>query len=353
MTALTKSMTTFAFYETIVAIPAPTPTIAPDSSQQQQQHTLVVPSYQSMAFTVFLDGVEVGHKEDTDHGFGNQVTFNISLTVATRAAGSATKATAATAKATLTILAEELGYCNYGFKTQVKKGIDRAGVTLDGVQLPGEWKQRGGLSGEWLEIMTNAGASKVPWSDVAVATTTTAGKAGTWFQTNFTTPAAITGGAGTHAQLLLNAAGMNRGRFWVNGHDVGRYWLLERNDFDQCPKLGEGEGGASEQQAGRARACATQTFYHIPTAWLAPSAEKGGNLLTVFEAAGTDGLPQLAEQRTQGVGNGNGNGNGNGSGSGIHTLSLAYSSMKAQSTTASIGNGAVTVDPTKVVSCEF
>ena len=59
------------------------------------------------------------------------------------------------------------------------------------------------------------------------------------------------------AQLLLHAAGLTRGRFWVNGHEVGRYYTLPRNDASACP-------------AGQT-SCPTQQYYHIPAAWLSGS----------------------------------------------------------------------------------
>jgi hypothetical protein len=91
--------------------------------------------------------------------------------------------------------------------------------------------------------------------------------AGTWYQSSFKTPAPVAAG---HAQLLVNMTGMHRGRIWVNGQDAGRYFQASRNDGSHCPP------GAGDD-------CATQTYYHVPTAWLDPS---GTNLLTLLESAG-------------------------------------------------------------------
>ena len=73
--------------------------------------------------------------------------------------------------------------------------------------------------------------------------------AATWYQARFATPE----GDGA-TELLVNATGLGRGRMWVNGNDVGRYWLLDRNDGSEC-------------SGGRAR-CATQELYHVPRSWL-------------------------------------------------------------------------------------
>ena len=109
-------------------------------------------------------------------------------------------------------------------------------------------------------------------------------------------------------QLLVHipASSLGRGRLWVNGNDVGRYWTLQRNNGAACP-------------AG-AKTCPTQQYYHVPASWLNPAGSDSKNLLVVFDVTGATDL--------SGVG-------------------LATSSMGSS-------NAAVSpIDPTKVVSCEF
>jgi hypothetical protein len=115
-----------------------------------------------------------------------------------------------------------------------------------------------------------------------------------------------------NAEWLLNIEGLQRGRVWLNGHEVGRYWTLERNNGEACP-FG-------------APSCPTQQFYHLPREWLRPGPDtRGGtdvppqywNTLVVFEALGALNL--------DGVG-------------------LALAEMKS---------GSIDASPTKVVSCEF
>jgi hypothetical protein len=117
--------------------------------------------------------------------------------------------------------------------------------------------------------MTTAGAAKVSWVEVSEDSANEQPPA-TWYQTTFKTPASVAAG---RAQLLVNATGLNRGRFWVNGQDIGRYFQLTRNDGTHCPP-GTGDN------------CATQTYYHVPTDWLVAS---GTNLLTAFESRGKVG----------------------------------------------------------------
>jgi hypothetical protein len=92
------------------------------------------------------------------------------------------------------------------------------------------------------------------------------------------------------------------------GYEVGRYWLLERNDGSYCP--------------GGAKTCPTQQYYHIPVSWLHPAGENSPpNLLVLFDMTGaTD----------------------------ITSVGLATSGMKSSDDLSSSA-----VDPTQVISCEF
>lgn len=238
MTTITKALTTFAYYET---------TLGDGMLASTGPNALSIPTYQATAISAYLDGVFVGSANDHSHGSGSELTLDIAFT---GAAGS-----------TLTLVVEELGYANYGFKTQLKKGPSTA-PSLNGKQLGGTWKMRGGLAGEHLHVWN---ASSAPW---ATPTATDAAKPGTWFQTTFSTPPGVSD-APDGQQLFFHAQGFNRGRIWVNSHEVGRYWMLVRNKAVECPN-----GEAS---------CPTQQYYHIPAAWLNPT---GTSTITVFETLG-------------------------------------------------------------------
>ena len=63
--------------------------------------------------------------------------------------------------------------------------------------------------------------------------------------------------------LLLDARGLGRGHAWVNGHDLGLYWTIARDDapFEE-----------------------TQRYYVVPREWLA---KNGENEIVFAEAGGT------------------------------------------------------------------
>jgi hypothetical protein len=243
---------------------------------------VALPTFESMAFELFVDGKKFGEVEDYTHGNGGSKTLSVVVEDDVPAGSS------------LVLLAEELGYANYGFKSQVKKGLSGQ-PSINGQALTASWKMRGGLAGEHLELYTLEGSGKVPWSPTVGVSTT----AGVWLQTEFSTPSGVTDGPGA-TQLLLHAIGLGRGRFWVNGNEVGRYYTLERNDASACPADGS--------------SCPTQQYYHVPAAWLVD----GPNLLTIFEASGATDLTSVG---------------------------LATAAMES-------GAG-IDVDPSKVVSCEM
>ena len=287
MTNLTRGLTTFAFYSTTFG-PAALPA------------TLRVPTYEAMGLVAFADGTAIGHAENYAHHNGAPI--NLSIPLATPTIDSLTdveagRAAPANGTHTLTLLGEELGYANYGFNTPIAKGLAAPGV-LD-VPVSGGWSMRAGLAGEHLGLMGADGASKVAWERVKLGTRQ---PAASWYQTSFATPDAVLASGGG-AQLLLNATGLHRGRFWVNGHDAGRYWLLPRNDPSAC--------------AGGEPSCATQTLYHIPTSWLTAKGSQA-NRLVLFEVEGE---------------------------ADVRTVGLAISSMRSEPP--------VHTDLSKVVSCVF
>jgi len=144
---------------------------------------------------------------------------------------------------------------------------------VGGTPVTGPWSMRGELVGEHLKIFVGYGDA-VLWYPMEGATTSAPA---TWLRTSFGWyeghGEALENGT---AQLLLNAEGLQRGRVWLNGHEVGRYWNLERNDGTACP-FGESK-------------CPTQQFYHLPTEWLTKplnnTVEAPPNILVFFEALG-------------------------------------------------------------------
>ena len=120
------------------------------------------------------------------------------------------------------------------------KGIRTTGrVTLNNQDITkGAWTQRPYLTGEYLGLPSSAGHSSVPWSSQWQAAT---GQPITWYYAQFDAFTAPT----TLYSVLIDLTGFMRGHCYINGHDIGRYWLIPADDGKP-----------------------TQELYHIPPDWL-------------------------------------------------------------------------------------
>jgi hypothetical protein len=153
------------------------------------------------------------------------------------------------------------------------KGID-GNVWLDGQLLSNDeknlWEHQKGLVGEYFQIYTEEGSSKVSWD---TQWTKGINKPITWFQTRFDLNNLIKEDTVANP-ILLDAQGLNRGHAFINGNDIGLYWLIQgicRNSTPCCC-----------QQAQINCLQPTQRYYHIPSDWLVPK----NNLLTIFDDLG-------------------------------------------------------------------
>jgi len=277
MTNITKALTTFAYYEATIG----------------SADSITLPSWESMAFVAFVDGVPVGGDEQHAHGSGKPWTGNIKLSPLSQSSG----------EHTLTLLAEELGYANYGFLGELFKGLNpQQPPTLGGAAEPLlGWKQRSGTAGEHMRLMDAATSTAVTWAPLAAGS---AVRSATWLQTQFATPAGLADAPGGW-QLLWHAVGLTRGRMWLNGWEVGRYWTLARDDASACPN---GASSCPTQQWARMLLLlllvvllllrllrlllsllpplllTRRPQYHLPLAHLKSNGTE--NVMTVFESEG-------------------------------------------------------------------
>jgi hypothetical protein len=153
------------------------------------------------------------------------------------------------------------------------KGID-GNVWLDGQLLSNDeknlWEHQKGLVGEYFQIYTEEGSSKVSWN---TQWTKAINQPITWFQTQFDLNNLIKEDTVANP-ILLDAQGLNRGHAFINGNDIGLYWLIQgicRNSTPCCC-----------QQAQINCLQPTQRYYHIPSDWLVPK----NNFLTIFDDLG-------------------------------------------------------------------
>jgi hypothetical protein len=134
---------------------------------------------------------------------------------------------------------------------------------------PNSWEHQKGLLGEYLQIYTEEGSSKVDWDTQWMKSIN---KPVTWFQARFDLDHLVKEDLNANP-ILVDAQGLNRGHIFVNGNDIGLYWLLQ----------GICQDGSSYCQQAQANCLqATQRYYHIPSDWLKPT----NNLITIFDDLG-------------------------------------------------------------------
>ncbi|CAF1602324.1 unnamed protein product, partial [Didymodactylos carnosus] len=224
------------------------------------QYVLVtVQTRKSNALLFFLNGQYLGEFDNHQHVQGN-VNARVSLDMSSFNPG----------EHLLEILSISLGLDNGVSANSFEyKGIV-GDVTISGVSIKhAEWQHQKGLVGEYLQVYTAQGTSKVQWNHEWVESIQ---KPVTWFQTKFDLSVPIQDL--NASPLLMDANGLGRGHAYINGNDLGLYWLIAGECSDEPP--------CCCQQAQKNCMLPTQRFYHIPPDWL----QAKNNLLTIFEDLG-------------------------------------------------------------------
>lgn len=138
-----------------------------------------------------------------------------------------------------------------------RKGIWRP-VTANGRPLAG-WEMRPGLLGERTAPADGRAPTGTP-------------RPCTWYQTTFSLSADQLAG---HTDWHLDMAGLGKGMAFINGHPLGRYWLIAAHGYGADePWQNKELDGLSLGPAGQP----TQRYYRIPRPWL-----QSRNTLVLFE----------------------------------------------------------------------
>ena len=185
---------------------------------------LTVVSTKAQAFTAFLGGKLIGTGWELSHS-GGIVTITAQLNMT----GYATPSSNASSQL-LVLMSTSLGIHNGGGIQSGVKGItsSHAGSVMLGstdITTSQSWTHISGSAGEAKHAGDGVAASGVPWTKLATRTTTTAPM--TWLTTEFATPAEVVtpdSNGEVSSTLNLDVVGLSRGRFYVNGMDLGRYW---------------------------------------------------------------------------------------------------------------------------------
>lgn len=229
---MTRDMTEFLYYQTEVDFP-------------EDECMLAIGGTDANAFVAYVDGKFVG--ADDQHFHTDEWHTMYIPIQSTRG------------KHSLILLSESLGICNImnpgqdpTWDSQRLKGICGWVKLCDQDIFNQEWKHYPGLAGEHYQVFTKEGASKVQWEkDVENASNLA------WYKSTFKTPEGLKRGV----EVLVHPEGMGRGQAYINGHNIGRYWMIKDQHGDY-----------------------TQGYYHIPKDWL--NAEGEENVITLGEMLG-------------------------------------------------------------------
>lgn len=177
----------------------------------------------------------------------------------------------------LVLLSQTVGLQNYGaflekdgagFRGKAKlTGLRSGDIDLSKVS----WTYQVGLKGEFQKIYTIEENEKAGWTDLTLDVLPSTF---TWYKTYFDAP------DGTDP-VVLDLGSMGKGQAWVNGHHIGRYWTIVTPKAG-CQRTCNYRGAYNSEKCATNCGKPTQTWYHIPRAWL----EKSKNLLVIFEETG-------------------------------------------------------------------
>jgi len=175
--------------------------------------------------------------------------------------------------ATLQILSVAMGLYNGGVGPKSIKGVTAANV--NGVDVTNNsWGHTWLSPAEGREVWLNPDA--VPWSPVVAGGDDNTSLA--WFKTTFDMPGhqAAQKSGPNQVSYALSLVGANKGVAFVNGFELGRYWLEPGSCSGACaPPIKSGHCYMHWKDCGEP----TQTLYHIPTPIMRPA----DNVVVIYE----------------------------------------------------------------------
>ncbi|GAV60272.1 Glyco_hydro_35 domain-containing protein/Gal_Lectin domain-containing protein [Cephalotus follicularis] len=136
------------------------------------------------------------------------------------------------------------------------------------------WTCKIGLQGEHLGIYKADGVDTLKW----ISTSEPPKKQPlTWYKAVVDPPAG-------DEPVGLDMLHMGKGLAWLNGEEIGRYWLRKSSIHAECVQECNYRGKFSPNKCSTGCGEPSQRWYHVPRSWFKPS----GNILVIFEEIGGD-----------------------------------------------------------------
>ncbi|KAK4429296.1 Beta-galactosidase 3 [Sesamum alatum] len=144
------------------------------------------------------------------------------------------------------------------------------------------WSYKVGLKGEQMNLVAPDKVSSVEWAQVsAIAQNQQPLR---WYKAYFDAPSG-------DEPLALDMRSMGKGQVWINGQNIGRYWMAYANgSCGVCHYAGTFRATKCQVGCGQP----TQRWYHVPRSWLQPTQ----NLIVLFEELGGDASKISLVKRT-------------------------------------------------------
>ncbi|KAK4390716.1 Beta-galactosidase 5 [Sesamum angolense] len=148
------------------------------------------------------------------------------------------------------------------------------------------WSYKVGLKGEQMNLVSPDKVSSVEWAQVSAITQNQ--QPLKWYKAYFDAPSG-------DEPLALDMRSMGKGQVWINGQNIGRYWMAYANgNCGICHYAGTFRSTKCQRGCGQP----TQRWYHVPRSWLQPTQ----NLIVLFEELGGDAsMISLVKRTTAGV----------------------------------------------------
>lgn len=131
------------------------------------------------------------------------------------------------------------------------------------------WTYQVGFSGEKKAIFSESGSSNVQWVSLSNSLQR---QPMTWYKRIINAPDG-------NDPVAIDLSSMGKGQAWVNGENIGRYWIYFHSVPGNCPGTCDYRGRYNKLKCQSNCGQPSQRLYHIPRSLLKPT----GNLLVLFE----------------------------------------------------------------------
>ncbi|OIW15599.1 hypothetical protein TanjilG_08175 [Lupinus angustifolius] len=178
----------------------------------------------------------------------------------------------------IALLSVAVGLPNVGFHFETWKTGITGPILINGLDhgqkdLTGQkWSYQVGLKGETMNLVSPNGVSSVDWTIETLAIQSQ--QQLKWHKAYFNAPDGV-------EPLALDLTSMGKGQVWINGQNIGRYWMVyAKGACNSCNYAGTYRSTKCQLGCGKP----SQQWYHVPRSWLKPTK----NLIVVFEELGGD-----------------------------------------------------------------